>query len=402
MLLRRSVAQVSDDARLALSLAGTLAFAPITRDTVAAILKGDENRARDALNELVNYGLNQLVDYSLLEKREERWQVSHALIHTYARTELTLSKESLERLTAYYIDFCKIQGKAGLKGYARLDEERAHCLRLIEICLDRGLWQEVKGLGGAMWEYLDRQGYWSEQLTAVDMRLTAAQHASDRNDECWCLNSFGYTCQRRGDNEQALAWYEQTLPIRCELGDRRGEGVTLNNMAAIYDDQGKHELALDTYQQSLSIQQEIGDREGEGTTLNNIGELYRIQGDYEQAMLFFEQSLSIRREVDDRTGEGTNLNNIALIYDIQGKPSKAIEYYEQALIIAQELGDRAGEAVNCWNLGFTYEEVDDLAQAEEYISQAVQIAEQIGHPYLEQFRDGLARVRAARQGTQEA
>ena len=43
-------------------------------------------------------------------------------------------------------------------------------------------------------------------------------------------------------------------------------------------------------------------------------------------------------------------------------------------------------------------DMGDLAEAEEYITLAVQIAEQIGHPYLEQWRDGLARVRAMRQG----
>ncbi|MGR0482743.1 MAG: NB-ARC domain-containing protein [Candidatus Electronema sp. V4] len=94
LLLRRSVAQVSGDARLALGLAGCLAFAPIAREPVAAILDGDERRARAALNELVNYGL--------MEKSEERWQISHALIHTYVRTELALSQEDRNRVIAWY------------------------------------------------------------------------------------------------------------------------------------------------------------------------------------------------------------------------------------------------------------------------------------------------------------
>lgn len=87
LLLRRSVDAVSADARLVLGVAGCLAFAPIAREPVAAILEGDERRARKALGELVNYGL--------LETKEERWQVSHKLVHTYARKELAMSKESL-------------------------------------------------------------------------------------------------------------------------------------------------------------------------------------------------------------------------------------------------------------------------------------------------------------------
>ncbi|MCW5199871.1 hypothetical protein VU05_04085, partial [Desulfobulbus sp. F1] len=35
------------------------------------------------------------------ERMKERWKVSHALIHTYARIELPLSKESIRRIAQY-------------------------------------------------------------------------------------------------------------------------------------------------------------------------------------------------------------------------------------------------------------------------------------------------------------
>jgi tetratricopeptide (TPR) repeat protein len=390
LLLRRSVDAVSDDARLALGLAGCLAFAPIAREPVAAILDGDERRARAALNELVTYGL--------LLPSDGRWQVSHALVHTYARTELALSKESLELLAWYYISFCKAASAEGVKGYARLDGERAHCLRLMESCLANELWKKVKALDEAIWEYLDRQGHWIDRLTALEMALTAARQAGDRKDEGLCLNNIGYTCDRRGEREKAIAYYEQSLPIRRELDDREGEGGTLNNIAAIYQQQGKYKLALYHYEQSLSIKREIGDRKGEGVTLNNIGVLYRKQGKYEQALQYYKQSLPIKVETGDKSGEATTLNNIGLIYRAQGKSTKAVEYYEQALAIAQEIGNRDGEALSRWNIGFIYAQQGNRAKAEEHISQAVQIAEQIGHPSLEKYRKILARVRAARQG----
>jgi tetratricopeptide (TPR) repeat protein len=390
LLLRRSVDAVSDDARLALGLAGTLAFAPIAREPLAAILDGDERRARNALGELVNYGL--------LDRKEERWQISHALIHTYARTELALSTESLERLAGWYIAFCKAASKEGVKGYARLDAERAHCLRLMESCLNSRLWKEVKALVRAMQDYLDRQGYWADDLAAKEMRLTAARQTGDRRDEGVCLNNLGYTCDSRGEFDNALRWYKQSLPIHREVGDRREEGKTLNNIGSIYWRQGENKLALETYQQSLSIWQEIGDRQGEGTTLNNIATVYHNQGDNEQALFSYKQCLPIARELGNKIGEGKTLNNMAAIYRAQGKPAKAVEYFEQALAIVQQLGDRAGEAVTRWNIGRTYEDMSDLALAEEYIAQAVQIEEAIGSPNLEDSRDGLARVRAKQRG----
>ncbi|MCI5190732.1 MAG: tetratricopeptide repeat protein [Candidatus Electrothrix sp. AS4_5] len=348
-----------------------------------------ELRSMEAINELVNYGL--------LERRDQGLHIGHALIHEYAAGQLGLGKEELKRVATYYINWCEEQSDAGVPGYALLDGERVHCLRLIGACLDRELWERVKLLVMVISTYLDRQGWWAELLTALEMRLTAARQAGDRRDEAWCLNSLGYTCDSRGEKEQALAWFEQCLPLWRELGLRKEEGVTLNNIAEIYRQQSRYDEALEQYQQSLSIRQEIGDRQGEGVTLNNIGSLYWVQKKYEEALPYYEQCLPIRREVGDKIGEGTSLNNIASIYDAQEKPSKAVEYYKQALAICRELGDRAGEAVSCWNIGLTYEDMGELAKAEEHIRLAVEIAEQIGHPLFEEWRDELEWVQAKRQ-----
>ena len=273
LLLERSVEQVSADAVQVLRLVGVLAFAPISLMSVMFVLSTEgedqeelELRSMEAVNELVNYGL--------LERREECLHIGHALIHEYAAGQLALGKEELARVAAFYIDWCKEQSAAGVSGYARLDGERAHCLRLIGGCLDRELWQEVLGLEAAIHTYLDRQGHWTERLAALEMRLSAAKRGENCKDEGDCLNSLGHIYWRRGEHEKALAYYEQSLPIRSKLRGRKAEARTLNNIANIYTAQGKQELAMQQYQQSLNIAQEIGDQKAEGWMLNNIGQLY--------------------------------------------------------------------------------------------------------------------------------
>jgi hypothetical protein len=54
LLLQRSVAQVGEDARLVLGLAGCLAFDLLAVAPMIALLEGDERRGRIAVNELVN------------------------------------------------------------------------------------------------------------------------------------------------------------------------------------------------------------------------------------------------------------------------------------------------------------------------------------------------------------
>ncbi|MCI5226587.1 MAG: hypothetical protein D3918_07980, partial [Candidatus Electrothrix sp. AX2] len=205
LLLRRSVEQVSEEAKFALKIIGTLALAPFTERPVVALLKFQnintpwqlcrmlKNMIAHRKTWLVHYTdedsrfcrkvLNELVDFGLLEKRDKGWQVSHALIHVYVRSKVPLNQMLLKVLVRFYIAFVREQSKLGLEGYARLDGERVHCLRLIESCLNRGWWKEVKGLEDAISTYLDRQGWWTEQLAALEMRLTAARQVGDRQDE---------------------------------------------------------------------------------------------------------------------------------------------------------------------------------------------------------------------------
>jgi len=397
LLLERSVEQVSADAVQVLRLAGVLAFAPISLMSVMFVLSTEgedqeelELRSMEAVNELVNYGL--------LERREEGLHIGHALIHEYAAGQLALGKEKLGRVAAFYIDWCKEQSVAGVPGYARMDGERVHCLRLIAACLERELWEEVKNLLEAIREYLDRQGWWAEGLTAREMCLIAVRQTNDRNDEGVLLNVLGRIYSVHGDPARALVYCGQSLKIRRETGDRKGEARVLNNIAKIYAVQGEYEHALQQYQQSLMIAREIGDRQGEGWTLNNLAKLEYAQGNFEAALTHLQESLLIRHEVSDKAGKGVTLNDIGLIYRAQGKTATALKYHQQAFVIWQKLGDKSGEAGTHWNIGLSYAEQGDLIQAERYLTLAVQLMETISDPAFEQCQKSLTRVRAKRHG----
>jgi len=420
LLLRRSVAQVSQKTAFALSIIGVLAFAPFTERPIVALLKNVnfttlrgfckllKTRIVNRRNWLLYYTdddirfcrkiLSELVNFGLLLRSDEGWQVSHALVYTYVRTEMPLERSQLKELAAYYIGFCETQSKAGLEGYAHLDRERAHCLRLIEACLDSGLWQEVTYLVGTIGEYLERQGYWAERISNLEMYLTAVRQTGDCRNEALCLNALGYICWRCKEHEQALQCYKKLLPICRELDYKREEGIALVGIAADYHNQGKHEQALEQYKQGLSLLEELGDRQGEGVTLSNIGTLYSAKKKYEQALQYYEQSLSVTREAGDKYTEGETLNGIANIYNKQGKSTKALECHKQALMIFREVGDRAGEMESCRQLGVTYEELGYLAKAEEYISRAVQLAEAIDHYFLEKYREDWSRCRQSGKG----
>ena len=389
VLLKRSVAQVSAEAGNALSVIGLLAFAPCTVAPVAAALDCDARQCRTAFGALVNFGM--------LQPAADRYELCHRLIHTYAQHQLPCSPEAVERLAAYYTAFAREQSKQGLTGYARLDAERPHFMRVLDTCKAQAKWQVVSDLVKAVWKYLDLRGYWTEYQAALEMNLFAAQQQEDRKDEGWCLGSLGYHAKNRGDYTAALQYDEQSLAIRREIGDKAGEGTTLNNLSQIYDARGDYATALTYLEQSLAISREIGDKAGEGATLNNLSQIYAARGDYATALTYLEQSLAIQREIGDKAGEGTTLNNLATTAYAGGDYATALTYLEQSLAIRREIGDKAGEGVTCWNIGMIYVKQGDLAKAEEYMSRTVRIDEETGHPDLESDRAALEQLRRARQ-----
>jgi tetratricopeptide (TPR) repeat protein len=426
VLLKRSLAQLSETACEALTVVGLLAMASFGTEVIAAALAVSENKLRRPLAELVNYGL--------LLREGERYEVSHALVHTYARRRMDVADEMAGRVVAYYIELAKTESAKGLEGYKRLDTERGHLMRVLAGCVEREDWEGARGLVWAVDNYLSIQGHWTERQTALRTGIRAALALNYRWDEEAFLNKMGLTCHNLGQVEKAIDYYEQALAI-CreiedrqdegdtlgnlglayralgqvekaieyheqaltiarEIGDRRGEGNHLGNLGNAYSDLGEVKQVIEYYEQALLIAREIGDRRGEGNRLGNLGAAYHSLGQVEKAIDYYQQALVISREIGDRRGKGVDFGNLGTAYRALGQVEKAIDYYEQALVIAREIGDRRGEAFRCWNLGLLYEETNPV-RAVELMSVRVAYEREIGHPDAEAHAERVARIQAS-------
>jgi len=149
LLLQRSLDQVSEPAREAMAAVGLLALAPFRPDVIAAAL--------DLLISESRHLLGELVRYSLLERPESHYQVTHALVHTYATRRPKAPDQMARRLAAHYIRLVHEQSELGREGYKRLDTERAHIMAILAKCVEQRNWEEVQSLIKAIDTYLDRQ-----------------------------------------------------------------------------------------------------------------------------------------------------------------------------------------------------------------------------------------------------
>jgi len=252
VLLARSAAQVSAAARAALGVAGCLALAPFDLAPVAAALALGDHDARRALGELVNY--------ELLRRPGERYEVSHALVHTYARERGAAGAAAVGRLGAYYNTLARTERARGLPGYARLGPERGHILAVLARLGAVEAWETANSLVWAVAGHrgwLDMQGYPRDRIAALEVGLAAARALGNRRDESAHLTHLGLAYAALGQVERAIAQYEAALAIDREIGDRRGEGSDLFNRALALEKMGRQQEAVQSAAAALAVFESI-------------------------------------------------------------------------------------------------------------------------------------------------
>ncbi len=369
-LLERSLEQVGKDARAVLALAGQLAMVGFAQIIVTEALQLSAGAMHRAFRELTGYGL--------LLRSGERYEVSHALIHTYARERLNVDAEVMERLIDWYTALVKVESVMGLDGYHRLDGERTHLLKLLDRCMKREEWWAAKNLAVAIEDYLDVQGYWSERITVNKAGVETSRKLDNQRDEGRWLGNLGIAYQDIGQIKMAIEHYEQALEISRKTGDRQGEGDQMGNLGNTYYFLGQVGKAIEYYNLALVIAQKIGDRRKEGTWLGNLALAYSNLGQVEKAIKHHNLALVIARKTGDKRGEGNQMANLGFAYSVLGQVEKSVKHYDWALVIFREIGDRSGEGHVLGNLGFTYGKLGQVDKAIEYYEQALKIHRKVG------------------------
>lgn len=83
------------------------------------------------------------------------------------------------------------------------------------------------------------------------------------------------------------------------MGDRAGEGITLSNIGFVYDAQGEDEEAIAYYQQALAIARKLGLRSSEGYRTYLIGTVYVELAQYLEALETLQQAFFIMEELGE-------------------------------------------------------------------------------------------------------
>ena len=203
--------------------------------------------------------------------------------------------------------------------------------------------------------------------------------AEDQEEKAGIIHNFGMFKANRGEIEEAIALYQQSLAISEQIGNVQGKAATLHELGRLKADTGEISEAIAFYQQSFALNEQIGNVEGQAPTLSKLGDIKANTGKISEAITLYEQSLAITEQIGDVINKAATLNQLGLLKANTGKISEAIALYEQSLAITEQIGDVQGKAVTLHDLAILKADTGKISEAIALYKQSLAITKQIGN-----------------------
>jgi predicted ATPase/class 3 adenylate cyclase len=160
------------------------------------------------------------------------------------------------------------------------------------------------------------------------------------------LDAAGATAYFVGENERALALFEEGLAIFRELGDRAGTAAVLARLGPPLLATGRVEEAEPLVEEALGINRELGQREELPLSLQILGLCAVERGDPQKGRELLEESAALARELGNTLLVSWDLFNLAFVALEQDDSSRALSLGCEGLTLAHAIGDDLGALIS--------------------------------------------------------
>ncbi|CAF1253126.1 unnamed protein product [Didymodactylos carnosus] len=202
-----------------------------------------------------------------------------------------------------------------------------------------------------------------EYEKAEEFYLLMLETGSQKDSDVAAIyNQLGLSYDERGNNEQALVYYNKGLDIyqKCLPADSLSLATTYSNIGNVYSNKGDFDQALMNLNKALQIQLKTlsADHPSAASTYNNIGVVYDKKKQYDRALEYYHKCLKIRQAVLPQNHPllATAYNNIGVVHVNRGDGTRALKYYAMSLQIRLRSlpQNHLSLRVAYWNNGMVY------------------------------------------------
>jgi DNA-binding SARP family transcriptional activator/tetratricopeptide (TPR) repeat protein len=334
-----SVEALDTAARELLPLLGTLGAASFASWVAGPLLDVDAYAGADALDELVDA---QLVEVVAGTGAQARYRL-HDLVAVFAR-ELLAAEVPAKRRTAAQHRLLRcwlhLTGEAHRRAYGG------------DFTVSRSavdVWPLPKEVTD---ELLADPINWFESEHANLVAAVRLAAELDAVDLCSDLSVTAVTFfEARSHREDWRETHELALELAVRHGDERAMAVVRCSRAGLALVEQRFTEAAADLSAALAWFERDGDAHGRGLALRGLGSIDRLQGRYRQARQRYEAALADLRASGDRIGEAHVLINLAQVCSEQEDRRTAETLLREALTISGDLGVRRVVAQARFRLG---------------------------------------------------
>jgi tetratricopeptide (TPR) repeat protein len=185
---------------------------------------------------------------------------------------------------------------------------------------------------------------------------------------------------RRGDQEQALNWFEKLRSYSRTVGDDWGIGQSQINAGVALFRSGAESGAAKRYKKAEKHAREHEDDELLSRALHNLASL-KAETDPERALRLLEESQNLKEKLGDASGCLGSKMTWGIIAVNSGNLSEAEKLYREVVEEAGDLDRRYLKALALCNLGSTLVDEDHPSEAVSYYRESRALSEEEGLRY---------------------
>jgi predicted ATPase/DNA-binding SARP family transcriptional activator len=233
--------------------------------------------------------------------------------------------------------------------YAQAEQAIRQALAIYEVSGDPAeLARTYYALGAVLFRRGDHQAAQDllEKALAIQRQVDPTGLSSTR-----VLVALGTVANNLGQEEQAVAYFQESLAVCQQMGDRANGAMAANMLGRLAAWDYEFGRAQDYYTQALTWYQAIGQPKGEADTQRYLADLALTLGQYEAARERLTAVLEAYRAIEDKRSVGTTLTRLSLLHHFQGDEETAVQQAEAALAIAAEVGNPLLRAYGLSSLG---------------------------------------------------
>ncbi len=195
------------------------------------------------------------------------------------------------------------------------------------------------------------------------------------HDVTRAYNALGMSLSRKGDQEQALDWFEKLRSHSRSAGDKWGIGQSYINAGVTLFRSGDNAEATNRYEKAEKHAREHGDDQLLSRALHNLASL-KAETDPERALDLLGESQDLKEKIGDAPGLLASKMTQGIIAVNTGNLNAAEDYFRETVGKADDLDRRYLKALALSNLGSTLVDKDRPSDAISNYSDARALSEE--------------------------